>query len=177
MQKKNVCVTMISTYKTYVQNYKKVGGDMAEISATTLTIIWAVLLAVFLIAEAVSVQLVSAWFAVGALCALIANLCGLHVIWQVVLFLAVSAICLVATRPFVKKMTATRIQKTNADRCIGADAVVTETIDNLAGQGQVKVLGNTWTARSADGTVISKDAVVTVIKMEGVKLIVQQKSE
>ncbi|MGN0561757.1 MAG: NfeD family protein [Candidatus Fimenecus sp.] len=150
---------------------------MLTISSTALTVIWIVLLVLFLILEAATVQLVSAWFALGVLCALLANLCGVGVVWQVVLFLVVSAICLIATRPLVKKMTATKIQKTNADRCIGAEAVVLEEINNLKSTGLVKAMGNTWTARSEDGSVIPKDAVVIVRKMEGVKLIVSQQSE
>ncbi len=150
---------------------------MLTISSTALTVIWIVLLVLFLILEAATVQLVSAWFALGALCALLANLCGVGVVWQVVLFLVVSAICLIATRPLVKKMTATKIQKTNADRCIGAEAVVLEEINNLKSTGLVKAMGNTWTARSENGSVIPKDAVVIVRKMEGVKLIVSQQSE
>lgn len=121
-------------------------------------------------------QLVSVWFAVGALAALIANLGGLNVIGQIVLFLVLSAVCLVATRPLVKKLTAAKIQKTNADRCIGAEAVVTEEINNLESTGQVKVIGNIWTARSTDDTVIEKGTVVIVERMEGVKLIVRNKS-
>ena len=150
---------------------------MLTISSTALTVIWIVLLVLFLILEGVTVQLVSAWFALGALCALLANLCGVGVIWQIVLFLIVSAICLIATRPLVKKMTATKIQKTNADRCIGAEAVVLEEINNLKSTGLVKAMGNTWTARAEDGSVIPKDAVVIVRKMDGVKLIVSQQSE
>lgn len=150
---------------------------MFSISAATLTVIWVVLLIVFLIMEAASVQLVSVWFAVGALVALIANLCGLNVIWQIVLFLAVAAVCLVATRPLVKKLTATKIQKTNADRCIGAEAIVTEEINNLESTGQVKAVGNIWTARSINDTVIEKGTVVIVERMEGVKLIVRNKSK
>ena len=150
---------------------------MLTISSTALTVIWIVLLVLFLILEAATVQLVSAWFALGALCALLGNLCGVGVIWQIVLFLIVSAICLIATRPLVKKMTATKIQKTNADRCIGAEAVVLEEINNLKSTGLVKAMGNTWTARAEDGSVIPKDAVVIVRKMDGVKLIVSQQSE
>ena len=150
---------------------------MLTISSTALTVIWIVLLGLFLILDAATVQLVSAWFALGALCALLANLCGVGVIWQIVLFLIVSAICLIATRPLVKKMTATKIQKTNADRCIGAEAVVLEEINNLKSTGLVKAMGNTWTARAEDGSVIPKDAVVIVRKMDGVKLIVSQQSE
>ena len=158
--------------------YRKKKGGVAvfSIPAATLTVIWVVLLIVFLIMEAATVQLVSVWFAVGALAALIANLGGLNVIGQIVLFLVLSAVCLVATRPLVKKLTAAKIQKTNADRCIGAEAVVTEEINNLESTGQVKVIGNIWTARSTDDTVIEKGTVVIVERMEGVKLIVRNKS-
>ena len=155
---------------------KKGGVAVFSIPAATLTVIWVVLLIVFLIMEAATVQLVSVWFAVGALAALIANLGGLNVIGQIVLFLVLSAVCLVATRPLVKKLTAAKIQKTNADRCIGAEAVVTEEINNLESTGQVKVIGNIWTARSTDDTVIEKGTVVIVERMEGVKLIVRNKS-
>ena len=150
---------------------------MLTISSTALTVIWIVLLVLFLILEAATVQLVSAWFALGALCALLANLCGVGVIWQIVLFLIVSAICLIATRPLVKKMTATKIQKTNADRCIGAEAVVLEEINNLKSTGLVKAMGNTWTAHTEDGSVIPKDALVIVTIMDRVKLLVSQQSE
>lgn len=149
---------------------------MFSIHAATLTVIWIVLLIVFLILEAATVQLVSVWFAVGALAALFANLGGLNVIGQIVLFLVLSAVCLIATRPLVKKLTAAKIQKTNADRCIGAEAVVTEDINNLESTGQVKAIGNIWTARSADDSVIEKGTVVIVERMEGVKLIVRNKS-
>ena len=150
---------------------------MLTISSTALTVIWIVLLVLFLILEAATVQLVSAWFALGELCPLLANLCGVGVIWQIVLFLIVSAICLIATRPLVKKMTPTKIQKTNADRCLGAEAVVLQELNTLKSTGLVKAMGNTWTARAEDGSVIPKDAVVIVRKMDGVKLIVSQQSE
>lgn len=167
--------TINPTCKAYVYSERWV-ERMFTVSAATMTVIWVVLLIVFLVMEAVTVQLVSAWFAVGALCALIANFCGLHVAWQIALFIVVSAICLVATRPLVKKLTAAKIQKTNADRCIGADAVVLEEINNLESTGQVKACGNIWTARSADNTVIPVGAVVTVERMEGVKLIVSNQN-
>ena len=150
---------------------------MLPLSDTGLTILWVVLLGVFLVLEAATTQLVSIWFAVGALAALLAHLFGLNEIWQMALFVLVSGICLAATRPFVKKLTATKLQKTNADRCIGAPAVVTEDINKLKPHGRVKVLGNVWTARAAEDAVIPEGTVVTVEKMDGVKLIVRKKDE
>ena len=138
-----------------------------------MMIFWIVLLVVLIIVEAVTAQLVTIWFAAGAAAALIAELCGLQQWLQWVIFIAVSAVALVATRPLVRKVTNKTVQPTNADRCIGQTAVVTEDIDNIEGKGQVHVNGVTWTARSSDGSVFRKDERVTVEKIEGVKLIVK----
>ena len=136
-------------------------------------IFWIVLLVVLIIVEPVTAQLVTIWFAAGAAAALIAELCGLQQWLQWVIFIAVSAVALIATRPLVRKVTNKTVQPTNADRCIGQTAVVIEDIDNIEGKGQVHVNGVTWTARSSDGSVFRKDERVTVEKIEGVKLIVK----
>ena len=136
-------------------------------------VIWVVALILFAAVEAVTVQLVSVWFAAGALAALIADLLGAGVTVQFVVFLAVSIICFIVTRPLVKKFSTSKIQSTNADRCIGETAVVVEEIDNVNAKGQVKVNGNIWTARSETDEVIAEGEKVTVLKIEGVKLIVK----
>lgn len=142
-----------------------------------MLIFWIVLLVVLIIIEAVTAQLVTIWFAAGAAAALVAELCGLEQWLQWVIFIAVSAVALVATRPLVKKITNKTVQPTNADRCIGQTAVVTEDIINIDAKGQVNVNGVTWTARSSDGSVIKKDERVTVEKIEGVKLIVRAENK
>lgn len=136
-------------------------------------VIWVVALILFSVIEAVTVQLVSIWFAAGALAALIADLLGAGVTVQFVVFLAVSIICFIVTRPLVKKFSTSKIQSTNADRCIGETAVVVEEIDNVNAKGQVKVNGNIWSARSETDEVIAEGEKVTVLKIEGVKLIVK----
>lgn len=88
------------------------------------------------------------------------------------LFLAVSAAALAATRPLVKKLSAGGVP-TNADRVLGRSARVTETIDNDSASGAVYVDGKTWTARSADGSVLPAGSRVEIRRMEGVKLIVE----
>lgn len=145
------------------------------IMGVSMMIVWLVLLIVFVIVEAVTVQLVSAWFAVGALAGLIAYFCGANLTIQFVVFLAVSIICFIFTRPLVKKFTATKIQPTNADSCIGKEAVVLEAINNIEATGQVKVNGNVWSARSEDSSIISAGDIVIIRKIEGVKLIVYKK--
>ncbi len=139
----------------------------------TMLLFWIIALVALIVIEAVTAQMVTIWFAAGALGAIIAERLGAEVWLQWVVFVAVSAVALVATRPLVKKLTKTRVQPTNADRCIGQTAVVTEEINNIEGKGQVHVNGVTWTARSSDGTVFKKDERVTVERIDGVKLIVK----
>ena len=138
-----------------------------------MLIFWIALLVVLVIIEAVTAQLVTIWFAAGAAAAIGAELLNAPPWLQWLLFITVSIVTLIATRPLVRKATKQKIQPTNADRCIGQTAVVTEEIDNIAGKGQVHVNGVTWTARSSDGSVIEKEQKVTVEKIEGVKLIVK----
>lgn len=140
----------------------------------TMLIFWVALLIAFIVVEAVTAQMVTIWFAAGAVAAIAAERLGAQVWLQWTVFVIVSVIALIATRPLVRKLTRTRVQPTNADRCIGQTAVVTEEIDNIAATGKVSVNGTVWTARSSDGSVIGKDEKVTVEKIEGVKLIVKK---
>ena len=133
---------------------------------------WIVMLVAFVIIEALTAQLATIWFAVGSVAALIAQMAGAQVWLQWTIFVAVSAVVIIATRPLVKKITKQKAMPTNADRCIGATAVVTERIDNIAGKGAVKVNGIEWSARSESGNIIETDTTVTVIRIDGVKLIV-----
>ena len=93
---------------------------------------------------------------------------------QIVVFLAVSIAALAFTRPLVAKLMKKDIKPTNADRVLNNVGRVTERIDNALPSGAVYIDGKTWTARSADGEVIEPDAAVRILRMEGVKLIVQK---
>ena len=136
-------------------------------------IIWLIILVLFGIGEAVTVGLTSIWFALGALGALIVSQLGLGFWPQIITFIVLSALSMLLVRPFAKKFLRPGYSPTNADRVIGARAVVTEEIDNLEGRGMVTVNGARWTARSADGTVIPKDTRVTILRIEGVKVFVR----
>lgn len=144
-------------------------------SQTIAYVVWAALILAFGVMEGVTVQLVSIWFVLGSVAGLIAAVSGAPVVAQVLICIGVSVISLVATRPLVKKrLTATR-QSTNADRCIGNDAVVVEDINNLDAAGTVKADGKLWSARSSGGDIIPVDSIVTVERIDGVKLIVSLK--
>ena len=140
--------------------------------------VWVALLAIFVIIEATTAQLLTIWFAVGSFAALVTSFLTDNILVQVVVFVVVSVVVLAATRPLVKKMTATKKQATNADMYIGQEGIVTEEIDNISAKGLVKVKGAVWTARSeADNESIAEDTHVTVIRIEGVKLIVRPVSQ
>lgn len=137
-----------------------------------MSIFWLAALVVFGVVEAATVGLVSIWFAMGALAALIASALGVPDLVQVVVFLVGSFATLLVVRPLAQKYVNNRHIPTNADRVIGQEAVVTEAIDNLKGQGQVKVAGTPWTARSGDDAAIPAGTTVRVLRIEGVKLYV-----
>ena len=135
-------------------------------------IFWAVAVVAFVILELATVGLASIWFALGALCALIAALLGAPLWLQIVWFVIVSVATLLLTRPLAKKFINSKTMATNADRVIGGRAVVKERIDDLAGTGAVLADGKMWSARTADGSTVDPGAIVTVREIQGVKLIV-----
>ena len=143
------------------------------IAMSPMTLMWLVALILFGIAEAATVGLVSIWFAVGTIPALIVSALGGPVWLQVLLFLAVSITMLALLRPFVRKISGPQT-RTNADRHIGQTAIVTEEIDNLAETGAVKLDGVIWSARSEDGDHIPLGSVITVKRIAGVKVFVER---
>ena len=136
------------------------------------TIIWLVLMVVFLIAEASTVAMVSLWFAAGSLVALIAALLVAPLWLQITLFLAVSAVLLASLRTVIRKHFTPNLTKTNVDAVIGSRGYVTADIDNISATGTVKLGAMEWTARSATGEIIKAGTLVKVEKIEGVKAFV-----
>lgn len=136
-------------------------------------IIWMVLMVAFIIIEAACpFHLVSVWFALGSLAAMIAALLQGPIWLQIALFFVVSCALLALTFPLVKKVLRPKIEKTNVDAMIGTQGYVTGDIDNLAAVGQVKLGGMEWTARSTSGQPIQAGTLVTVDRIEGVKAFV-----
>ena len=138
------------------------------------TIIWIAAIVIFGVAEAVTAGLTSIWFVLGSVAALIAAICNGPVWLQIALFFVVSIATLAATRPLVAKLMKKDIKPTTADRVLGGSARVTERIDNDVPTGAVYIDGKTWSARSSTGEIIEPDAMVRVVRMEGVKLYVEK---
>ena len=135
--------------------------------------IWLGIIVAAVIGEAAGPALVSIWFAGGGAVALVAALLGAQLWLQILLFLAVSAVLLAATRPLAKKYVTGRTQATNVDRIIGMTCRVTESIDNSVGQGSVYVDGKPWTARTESGEPVAEGETVEILRIEGVKVIVR----
>ena len=137
-----------------------------------MAIFWFALLVVFLLAEAATVTMISLWFAAGALAALAVSLMGVGTWLQVGVFFVVSATALIALRPLARKYFTPKITATNVDSVIGEKGLVTVAIDNVKAQGQVKLGGMVWSARSASGDPIAEGSLIRVEKVEGVKVLV-----
>ena len=138
-------------------------------------LLWLVILAIFLIIEAVTVGLVTVWFAGGALLAAIASAAGADIIVQWILFLIVSLILLIFTRPLAVRYMKRGVTRTNVNSLI---AVVIQKIDNLSQMGQVRINDIEWMARTeSDEETIPEKSVVEIEAVQGVKLIVKKCKE
>lgn len=140
--------------------------------------LWLALFILLLIIEIATMGLTTIWFAGGALAAFIAGLLGGGLAVQIILFLVVSILLFVFTRPVAVKYFNKDRQKTNADRLTGQEALVTEAIDTLQAQGTVVVNGQEWSAKTneTDGK-IAKGSVVVIDEIQGVKLVVREKED
>ena len=136
------------------------------------TILWFVLLLIFVVVEAATVGMVSAWFAVGSLAALIAALAGGEMWLQITLFLVISAVALALLRPVAKKYFTPRITQTNVDAMAGKICLCITAIDNSSSVGQVKIGDVEWSARSTTGEPIPAGEQVRIDRVEGVKVYV-----
>ncbi len=141
-------------------------------------LIWFGIMLGFLVVEAACpFHLVSIWFAVGALVALIAAALHAQLWLQILLFILVSGVLLASLWPFTRRFLKPRLEKTNVDAVIGQRGHVSEDIDNIDATGQVKLGGMYWTARSVSGSKIPKGTLVQVERIEGVKVFVSPVEE
>ena len=134
-------------------------------------LIWFVVFIVMLVIEILTVNLVSIWFAIGALSAMLTAYFTESILIQIVVFILVSIISLLITKPLVKKFKGFDITPTNSDRVIGKTGEVIKRIGKN-NYGEVKIFGNTWTATSKEELEVGDK--VKVLNIEGVKLIVEK---
>ncbi len=138
-----------------------------------IVFVWIIFAVFMLICEALTTQLVSIWFVIGGIAAAVTCIFTDNILIQSIVFVVVSMICLIATRPLVKKVMKNKKQPTNSDRLIGRVGIVTVDIVNQKGEGQVNVDGKIWSAKSVDEREIKSGASVRITSIEGVKLLVE----
>lgn len=136
-------------------------------------ILWLIVIVGCIVVEILTLGLTSIWFAGGALVAFVAALLSAPIWLQIVLFMGAAALMLVFTRPWARTYINQSTVKTNYESMEGRIGEVTEPIDNLKGTGCVRIAGQDWTARTAEGIGnIPAGSKVTVERIEGVKVIV-----
>ena len=153
---------------------------MFEIFAemSPLVFVWLVAVIIFLGVELSTVTLTSIWFAAGALAAMLVAMFNGHIIVQIIAFLIVAFGLLYATKPWSKKFIDTKKESTNADRAIGQAVRVIERVSNLDQTGKAVVHGMEWTVRTEnDNIIIERGELVRVLRIAGVKLIVERVEE
>ena len=140
-----------------------------------MMILWLVVLIVSIVVEIISLGLTSIWFAGGAIVALILSAVSLPLWLQILVFLVVSIVLMIFTRPIAVKYFNKDRVRTNVESMIGRQAIVISEVNNLQGIGQVTVGGQEWSARSEDDSQrFAVGTVVDVVAVSGVKLIVRE---
>lgn len=139
-----------------------------------MTETWLIFFIILVIIELITINLVTIWFAFGALVTSLVSLYTTDTVILLAVFTLVSLLLLLITKPVVKKLKVKKVVATNLDQVIGKTGVVTEPIakDKI---GEVKVLGKRWSAYS--DREISKDKKVKILSISGVKLKVEEKKE
>lgn len=139
-----------------------------------MTLMWFISFIILLVIELVTVNLVTIWFAIGALASMILSFFVDSFVIQIIVFIVVSVIALLVTKPIVKKFKGFSVTPTNSDMVIGKTGVVTKKIEANK-YGEVKIFGNSWTATSDEE--IEEKEKVKVLSIEGVKLIVKKEEK
>lgn len=138
-----------------------------------IVFVWVIFAVFMLICELLTTQLVSIWFVLGGVAAAVTCIFTDNLLIQTLVFVTVSLVALLITRPLVKKFLDNKKVPTNSDSLIGRVGIVTIDIVNSAGEGQVNVGGKIWSAKSTDGCEIKTGASVKITSIEGVKLVVE----
>lgn len=153
-------------------------ADILNISPAMINLTWLGLFILLLVIEIITVGLTTIWFAAGALAALAANVLGADFFVQVIIFLAVSVVLLIFTRPWAEKHLNRNRVRTNYERVIGKVIRITEKVDNLNQTGKSVVDGQEWTVRSKkDSDIFEAGTLARVVAVSGVKLIVEKCEE
>lgn len=134
--------------------------------------VWLIAAGVFFIVEMATTGFLIFWLAVGSLLAMITSFITDSIIIQTIVFVVSSCILIPLTKPLADKFIAKKTVPTNSYSLINKRGIVIVDINPIEGVGQVKVNGEIWSAKTEDGSTITKNTEIEVIKIDGVKLIV-----
>ena len=140
-----------------------------------MSVFWLILMVLCIVFEIATVGLVSIWFAGGALVACFLAMFNVHIVIQVIVFVVVSILLLIITKPMAKKWINKDRVKTNYEGIIGKVVRVTERVDNINETGTALINGQEWTARSkSDNITLEQGEIAQVVNISGVKLILKK---
>jgi len=134
--------------------------------------LWLITAGVFFIVEIATTGFLIFWLGVGSIFAMITSFLTDSIIAQTIVFVVSSCILIPLTKPLADKFTGKKSVPTNSYSLINKRGIVTVDINPIEAVGQVKVNGEIWSAKTDDGTIISKGTEIEVIRIDGVKLIV-----
>lgn len=143
---------------------------------TTWIWIWLAIIVVCVIIEAATMELVSCWCIIGAICALILELCHVSVEIQWIVFGVVSVGLLLGLRKITKKLLIKDNERTNAEAELGKTTILITPIKRNE-NGTIKLNGIVWTATTKDNSEIEAGQTVQLVNLEGNKYIVKQIKE
>lgn len=135
--------------------------------------VWLGIIVVSILVEFFTLELVSIWVSLGSLVALIMDLCGVSIEWQIIVAVVVSVVCILGLRRFCVKFLLKGKEKTNMDLLINCKVKLIKAISQEQ-EGMVKHNGIEWTARSEKGESIKEGSLVEIIGVQGNKLIVKK---
>lgn len=153
-------------------------ADILTLSPELMNLIWLGIFIVLIIIELFTVGLTTIWFALGSLAALLVNVLGGGLALQIIVFLIVSIVLLVITRPWALKYVNKKRIRTNYESELGKIILITERVDNMKQTGKSIVNGQEWTVRSKDNRdILETGDKAKVVDVSGVKLIVEKYKE
>ncbi len=136
--------------------------------------VWLILSGLFVIGEIITVGFLVFWLALGSLAAMIVSIFAPEaIVLQTAVFVIISSILILFTRPLVNKYIASKTVPTNVETLIGKKAKVIVDINSIEGTGQVKVGGEIWSAKTDTEEVITTGTEVEIFQIDGVKLLVK----
>lgn len=135
---------------------------------------WLIAAGIFFIIEIATVGFLVFWFGIGALITMVVSIFIPNIYIQTLVFIITSTALIFLTKPFVNRfINKDKSVATNAYSIIGRIGIVTKEINPIMGTGQVKIGGETWSAKAKSEDIIPENSEIEVSEIDGVKAVVQ----